>query len=156
MANRAAVAAVLGVLLAITPGAFAQAPAPGSGDQVIKGRVRVIDGDTLEIFINGRQASVGLIGIKAPLGNTACGQLSARYLFTLLGQTAGLRLVEDLNHPYDSRKRRMYYLRLPNNLSAAVEMVRAGLAKPNLEGLEVDALLAAALEALSLGRGCVH
>ena len=56
------------------------APVAGSGSVEIAGPVRVIDGDTIEAFIHGRRVGVGLIGIDAPMGNTACGRTATAAL----------------------------------------------------------------------------
>jgi endonuclease YncB( thermonuclease family) len=151
-----ATALMLATATGLVPTVFAQAPPRGSGEVQITGFVRVIDGDTLEIYVNGKRTGVGLIGIKAPLGNTACGKSAAQFLQGLLGQQGGSRLVEDLDYTFDPRKRRMYYLRLPGNASGAAEMARAGLVTPTHEGLEAGEVEAAANEAAAepVRRGC--
>jgi len=157
MANRMATVLILATTTSLAPYVFAQAPGRGSGDVQIKGFVRVIDGDTLEIYINGKRTGVGLIGIKAPRGNSACGKSATQHLQSLLAQQGGPRLVEDLDYTFDSRKRRMYYLRLPGNVSGAAEMARAGLATPTHEGLEAGEVESAANEAAAAApgqRGC--
>jgi endonuclease YncB( thermonuclease family) len=53
------------------------APPAGSGPVDVPGFVRVIDGDTIEFYLDGSRAGngslvgVGLIGVEAPQGNTA-------------------------------------------------------------------------------------
>ncbi len=115
--------------------------------------MRVIDGDTLEAYINGRQSGIGIIGIRVPMGNTPCGKAASNQLESAVSR--GLRLEEDLNIPYDARKRRMYYVKLPGGLSAAIEMARAGFALPTGQGIEAAAIAAAAAEAAASHRGCV-
>jgi endonuclease YncB( thermonuclease family) len=154
--TRIATAALLATLTSIVAPAFAQAPPRGSGDLPISGFVRVIDGDTLEIYVGGRQTAVGIIGIKAPRGNSSCGKSSAQFLRALLMPQPVLRLVEDLDYTFDARKRRLYYLRLPGNASAAVAMARAGFVTPVREGVEADDVAAAAAEAAATGKGCAR
>jgi endonuclease YncB( thermonuclease family) len=132
----------------------AQAPPPGSGPIDFRGFVRVIDGDSFEVYINGHQTGIGLIGITVPMGNTACGKAAANYMRTLIGRT-GVRLEEDLSLPFDARKRRMYYVKLPDGRSIAVEMARAGFARPTGQGIETSEIAAAHADAGASARGCV-
>jgi hypothetical protein len=66
------------------------APPPGSGPVDVSSFVRVIDGDTIEAYLGGTRAGIGLIGVDAPMGNTACGR-DAAALRTLVqgGQLPG-------------------------------------------------------------------
>ena len=146
-------ASLFAVLLA-TGSTRAQAPPPGSGSFDLEGFVRVIDGDTLEAYINGRQSGIGIIGIRVPMGNTPCGKAASNLLESAISR--GLRLEEDLNIPYDARKRRMYYVKLPNGRSAAVEMAFAGFALPTGQGIEAEEIAAAAADAAANHRGCVR
>jgi endonuclease YncB( thermonuclease family) len=140
MAERVIVAAVAGIMLALTPAVEAQAPPRGSGTHEITGPVRVIDGDTLEVYINGRQAGIGIVGIKAPRGNTPCGRRAAEFMHRLVNLFDGrdarirLRFEEDDERVFDARKRRMYHLKLPGDISVATELVLAGLADPDGTG----------------------
>jgi endonuclease YncB( thermonuclease family) len=149
------------VVIALSTARFAAAQAAprGTGPLNVAGPVRVIDGDTLEVYIDGRQTAIGVIGIKAPQGNTPCGRRAAQLFETLInrvapGPEAGpvLRFEEDLNHTFDARKRRMYYLKLPDGVSPALELVRAGLADPNGDGEERDELDLAASRASRCAR----
>src|SRR5262245_48077819 len=94
------------------PGAKAEpappggAPAPGSGDREVAGYVRVIDGDSLEPKIDGQRVAVGLIGLEAPQGNTACGRAATGALQGLVAR--GVRLAEVAGLAYDARGRRLY------------------------------------------------
>jgi endonuclease YncB( thermonuclease family) len=144
-------AVVVALLIASVSALRAQAPLRGSGTLEITGPVRIIDGDTLEVYLNGRQTAIGILGIKARRANTSCGQRAARFTQSLLNPVnksdapVTLRFEEDLEHTFDARKRRMYYLKLPGGVSAAVALVRAGLADPDGTGEErLDLSLAAA------------
>jgi endonuclease YncB( thermonuclease family) len=149
------IAVLVESLLVGWTGIRAQAPPPGSGPFDISGFVRVIDGDTFEVYIQGRQTGVGIIGITSPMGNTPCGRAATNFLRRLIGG-GGIRLEEDPTFAFDVRKRRMYYTQLPDRASsAAVEMARAGLVKPDGRGVEAKAIAAAAAEAAAGGRGCV-
>ena len=147
MAGRMLSATVVAIVMSVGPSVRAQAPPRGAGPLNVSGPVRVIDGDTLEVYVDGRQTAIGIIGIKAPRGNTTCGRKAAQLLQSLIdrvapGPEAGavVRFEEDLAHTFDERKRRMYYLTLPDGVSPALELVRAGLADPDGEGDERAAL----------------
>jgi endonuclease YncB( thermonuclease family) len=130
-----------------------QAPPPGSGSFDIAGPVRVIDGDTLEVYIEGRRVGVGLIGVDAPLGNTACGRRATEMLRQLTSERIDLE--EDLALSFDARHRRLYYVSAPRSASVAFDLVAAGLARPNGLGREQAALATAAAQARASGAGCV-
>src|SRR5262245_43756499 len=59
------------------------APPPGSGPLTVEGFVRVYDGDTVEVQMHGTRMVLGVIGIDAPEGNTACGQQAAGMMWQL-------------------------------------------------------------------------
>jgi endonuclease YncB( thermonuclease family) len=133
----------------------AQAPPPGSGPFDISGFVRVIDGDTVELYIEGHRTGVGIIGIATSMGNTPCGREATNFLRSLIAGGA-IRLEEDPTVAFDARKRRMYYAKLADrHLSAAIEMARAGFVKPDGRGNEAEQIAAAAREAAAARRGCV-
>ena len=153
MATRSVVATIAGILLALAIGLEAQAPPKGSGTLEVTGPVRVIDGDTFEVYIGGRQVAIGIIGIKAPRVNTRCGRKAAELMNQLANGSDGLtgpitlRFDEDESITFDTRKRRMYHLTLPVGVSAAAELVRAGLADVDGSAPEDLALSAAASQA---------
>ncbi|MQA28759.1 MAG: hypothetical protein GEU82_02820 [Luteitalea sp.] len=158
MATRVMVATFAVILFALAPAVVAQAPPRGSGAVEITGPVRVIDGDTFEVYINGRQTAIGIIGIKAFRANSPCGRRAARFTQALVNFINGLevpirlRFEEDPVHTFDARKRRMYYLKLPGGISAALALVSAGLADPDGTGEEAAELsLAASLAPRCIG-----
>lgn len=105
---------------------YGQAPAKGSGSVTPNGQIRVIDGDTLDVVINGRRVAVGLIGVDAPEGNTPCGKQAVQAMGILIH--SGLRLDEDTGFTFDIRTRRMYYARSQKDgHSLAVDMVNADM-----------------------------
>lgn len=134
------------VLLASVTSISAQAPPAGSGSFLLKGYVRVIDGDTFEFYIHGHQTGIGLIGIKAPQGNTPCGSEATHALQKLIAR-GNITIEEDPVIVFDARKRRMYYVVLPDGSSAAVGMAATGLVRPNGEGREKQQIAAAAAAA---------
>ena len=143
MWNKVAVLTLAALLLALMRVVEAQAPKKGTGPKEIIGPVRVIDGDTLEVYIEGRQTGIGIIGIKAPRANSPCGRKAAEFTQELLNgldKKIKLRFEEDKDLDFDRRKRRLYYLKLPGGISAALELVRAGLAEPDGTGDEREEL----------------
>ncbi|OFW17193.1 MAG: hypothetical protein A3F70_09800 [Acidobacteria bacterium RIFCSPLOWO2_12_FULL_67_14] len=139
-----------GFVLALVAGAAtsvkAQAPPPGSGPVHFSGFVRVIDGDTFEVYINGHQTGIGIIGIKAPMGNTACGMAATQALWELMVE-GNITLEEDPAIAFDSRKRRMYYVVLSDGSSLAVNMAKTGFVLPTGEGREREDIVSAAASA---------
>jgi endonuclease YncB( thermonuclease family) len=134
-----------------------KATANGSGTLEIMGPVRVIDGDTLELYIDGHQTAVGIIGIKAPRGNSPCGQQATQLTQQLVSLVDGreapvqLRFEADPVVTFDTRHRRMYRLTLPDGSSVAQRLVAAGLADPDGTGEETVALDLAKRLALKCG-----
>jgi endonuclease YncB( thermonuclease family) len=130
-----------------------QAPPKNSGPVDITDFVRVIDGDTLEVFHDGRRIGIGLIGVRAPQGNTECGRQAARFLQSLLEN--GVYLEEDPDLTFDSRNRRMYRASTRGDMrSVAVALAEAGFVIPDGRGLEQAAIAAAVAAARQAQRGC--
>lgn len=130
------------------------APPPGSGPIDYKGYVRVIEGDTAEIYPNGNQAGIGVIGIKAPPGNTPCGQAAIKFMQLLTKD--GLYLAEEPAIGFDAKKRRMYYGITRDNLNIALELVKAGVAHSSGEGKDKDELDAADIDVQLKKIGCLN
>jgi endonuclease YncB( thermonuclease family) len=132
----------------------AQAPPPGSGPIEFNGFVRVIDGDSVEIYVNGSRIGIGIVGIRTPMGNTSCGQDATGYLWSLLSEPP-VRFEEDpVANAFDRRKRRMYRVVLRDGRSAAVVMAEAGYAMPTGEGIETNEISAAVGRARRSRFGC--
>lgn len=119
----------------------------------VAANVRVIVGDTVEVWRRGGRVGIGLIGIDAPQGNTACGIEAAAKLQRLVGD--GARFVRDRSIRFDERFRRMLYAYKPDGRSIAVKMVRSGFAYATGEGDERDRLRKAQARARRDGRGCL-
>jgi glucose/arabinose dehydrogenase/endonuclease YncB( thermonuclease family) len=130
------------------------APPPGSGDVEFTGFARVIDGETMEVTINGKQTLVGLLGIEAPQGNTPCGREATALLSGLLNQGPVI-LEEEPALAFDARLRRMYHAgdsRGPNRI--VEELVQAGVVRVNGTGKHAQRLTALEAQARGAGRGC--
>jgi endonuclease YncB( thermonuclease family) len=129
------------------------APPAGSGPLDVPGYVRVIDGDTVEFSLDGTLVGVGLVGIEAPQGNTACGKQATTELEGLV--EGGIHLEEDADLTFDERARRMYYGFADDGQSIAKRLVAAGLARPTGHGKEAAELATAKSRAQSAQRGCL-
>jgi len=151
---------VLGVVL--TTLAFvgipsAQAPPRGSGTVTITGPVRVIEADTLEVYIRGAQVGVRIPGIKVPRGNTPCGRAASAFVRELL--SSGAFLDEELRLPVlDNRFLRLYRVTTPTGRPVAAELARAGLAAADPgtgDAVDFPDIAASQADAQNARRGCV-
>ena len=115
--------------------------------------VRVIDGDTVEVRTQSGRLGIGLIGIRAPRGNSECGRVATRALWQL--SAAGLIFEEDADGIPHEKYRRLYYAYTADGRSVAEHLVLAGLVRADGRGRERAALAAAENEARSLRRGCL-
>ncbi|MCC7372776.1 MAG: PQQ-dependent sugar dehydrogenase [Chloroflexi bacterium] len=129
------------------------APEPRSGPFQPRGFVRVIDGDTFEVTIDGRRVYAGVLGIVAPPFGTECGTAARSQLQALIGR--GVILRDDPANLFDARKRRLYVVQTVANQSVAVAMLQAGLARTTGIGPEAAAMAAAEAKARQDGTGCV-
>jgi endonuclease YncB( thermonuclease family) len=147
--------AVLLICLRLSPPEDGAAQAPGPNDQafVHNGFVRVIDGDTVEIWRDDRRWGIGLIGIDAPEGNTACGMSAAARMWELTAQGAKFR--SEAGVP-DEKYRLMYHADTLGDLSIEETLVSEGLAKVDARGGKENARLRQLeSDARRERRGCV-
>ena len=129
-------------------------PAKGAPGRGFRSRfVRVVVGDTVEVWRRGGRVGVGLIGIDAPRGNTVCGVRAAAKLQRLVDD--GARFVGDRRIRFDKRLRRMFYAYAPDGGSIALRMVRSGYAYAVHQGVEWDRLREAQAAARRNRRGCL-
>jgi glucose/arabinose dehydrogenase/endonuclease YncB( thermonuclease family) len=128
------------------------APPAGSGPIDFDGPVRVIDGDTIEIYVNGNRTGIGLLGIDAPQLNSACGQQAAGTMWGLTKN--GLRLEEDPSITFDARGRRMYHVKTRDGQPLAATLARAGVARPDGQGAEEEQQRIAEAAAEGAQAGC--
>ncbi|MGE3271059.1 MAG: PQQ-dependent sugar dehydrogenase, partial [Chloroflexota bacterium] len=163
VASRRVVALLFMVFLALLGGAPAPtaaqrvgpggAPPQGSGDLEIRGYVRVIDGDTIEVGVNGTRMGVGLLGVAAPPPNTECGRAAIEALQTLVGR--GVKLQEEPGEELDERGRRLYRVLTPDGRSVASELARRGVVQAGTRGKERASIAADVAAARASGRGCL-
>jgi glucose/arabinose dehydrogenase/endonuclease YncB( thermonuclease family) len=143
-----------GVLSGQGQGQEKHEPRPKKGPVDYRGFVRVIDGDTVEIYLNGSQVGVGLIGVSAPSAVTPCGKQASAMLKQL--SKGGLWLSEDDNLTYDARTRRMYYAQARDLRSVAKELVKSGVALTDGNGKEAKDLKNLEDQAKKSHTGCIN
>ncbi len=123
------------------------------GPKEIRGFVRVIDGDTLDVNIDGQRVAVGLVGVRAPQGNTECGIEATKQLQALV--KGGLRLEEDTTLAIDGRLRRMYRPVALDGRAIDEELVRNGFAKTDGKGDKRNKLTNVEASARTAADGCI-
>jgi endonuclease YncB( thermonuclease family) len=156
IAGRSLAALVLGVSLAFAESIAPAGGAPpaGTGPIELTSFVRAVDGDTVDTRIPRGRIAVGIIGIKAPPGNTPCGRQAGDYLQGLLSGS-GVRLVEEPGVTFDARSRRLYHVTTGDGQSIAAQMVAAGFARADGHGSNRETLAELEATARAAGRGCL-
>ncbi len=128
------------------------ADAVGPGPVDVRGFVRVVDGDTLDVTIRGHRVAVGLLGVHAPLYNTQCGAQATAALMTLT--RGGIHFDDDPTVTFDSRLRRMYHGVALDGTDIAEQLARSGVAVGDGRGQRAANVFLAENEARSGNRGC--
>lgn len=135
------------------------APPPDPPGQFTASRVRVIEADTLEVYVDGQRTAIGIVGIKAPPGNTLCGKQAIAAVYQMLEGTTFFDL--DTKGPkIDKRYRRLYRVTTSKGQSLAAELAREGLAVPEqadaASAVDISDIVAARNDARGAQRGCVE
>ncbi|OAI43833.1 hypothetical protein AYO38_10375, partial [bacterium SCGC AG-212-C10] len=121
---------------------------------VHNGFIRVIDGDTVEIWHNNSRLGIGYVGIDAPEGNTACGQAATARQWELLG--GGAQFTSPAGLAQDTKGRRMYAVSTLGGQSIEEILVSEGFATVTTPPSRVASKLRLLeAKARSEGRGCV-
>lgn len=117
--------------------------------------VRVIDGDSLDVTVDGARVPVRIAGIDAPEGNTPCGRSATAALEALVAD--GITLVDDPDPAltFDDRLRRQFHVTDRSGRSVGEGLVRAGVARATGQGHSMAALATAQNEAAAAKRGCL-
>jgi endonuclease YncB( thermonuclease family) len=118
----------------------------------LQGYVRAIQGDTLDARMGNKRVGIGIVGIQAPQGNTACGKEATAFAQSLVNDGA---TVQEQPGASQERYRRMYDVRTTDGRSVAEEMVTAGFARANGQGANRDRLAELEAEAKEARRGCL-
>ena len=134
------------------PTTFAQF-GPNPPSNTLFRSVRVIDGNTVEVAVQGGRLGIGLIGVRAARGNSECGRHATRALWQL--SAAGLLFEEDAEGIPHEKYRRLYYAFTADGRSVAEHLVLAGLARADGRGRERAVPAAAENEARVVRRGCL-
>jgi micrococcal nuclease len=123
------------VVLCIAIGACSRAPAPAAtaGVAVV---TRVVDGDTIDVAIGGRDERVRLLGIDTPEihvegGPPECfGPEAAGHTSSLLPAGTEVRLERDVVGRDHYGRLLAHVYRLPDGLLVNEELLRQGFARP--------------------------
>ena len=136
------------VMCAALAAALASPPAPGA--QALTGRVtQVIDGDTLDVMVEGKRLRVRLAGIDAPRGPQAYSVRSRQSLIAICGGE-----VAAIESAAKQRSGVMSARVGCNGVDAAREQVRRGMARvPERHATADPALQALETEARTASRG---
>ncbi len=103
--------------------------------------VRVNDGDTITVLINGRREKIRLIGIDAPeLGQQPWGWRAKRHLEDVLSSSGGITIEYDIEQR-DKYGRLLAYVRTADGRLVNTEMLKDGYAvlftfPPNVRHVE--------------------
>jgi endonuclease YncB( thermonuclease family) len=119
----------------------------------LQGHIRAIQGDTLDGYNARGRAGIGIVGIKAPSGNTVCGREATAFAQELISE--GVELWEEPGLVLDRRNRRMYHVILPDGRSLAEVLVAAGLARADGQATNRDRLVELETAARKARRGCL-
>ena len=112
------------------------APDPKSGPFRPTGFVRVVDGDSIEVLIDGRRTAIGILGLDAPELGTPCGDAARAEVQSMVGR--GVILEDDPGNTMDLRGRRVYRVNAADGRSVAATLVAAGLARTTGLGPETS------------------
>src|SRR4029450_5668449 len=107
--------------------------------------IRVIDGNTIETWIDGKRVGIGLVGVEAPMANTNCGRAATGMLWGLV--RGGLHLEDEPGLVFDERGRRMDHARTTDGRMLTDELARAGLVRADGRGLRQATVAAVQAEA---------
>ncbi|MDQ3700090.1 MAG: hypothetical protein M3442_04110, partial [Chloroflexota bacterium] len=116
--------------------------------------VRVPDGSTLDVRIEGVRVAVAYLGAKAPSMNTLCGAEAHARNRDLAGTAVFLEA--DARYELDDRGFRLFYAYRPDGLFIDGTLVQEGLARAvRLDGRHGALLAALEAEAQAAKRGCL-
>lgn len=115
--------------------------------------VKIIDGDTLDVIVDGTEERVRLFGVDTPERGDECFREATDRLRTLAGDVVLLR--RDARNR-DSNRRLLRYVFAPGGVSIDALLVAEGLAVAwTRDGIARDALVALEERARNDGVGCL-
>jgi endonuclease YncB( thermonuclease family) len=116
--------------------------------------MRVIDGSTLDVSIDGVRTAVGYLGIDTPPLNAACGPEARNRNQLLVG--GQVLLQEEPNYAFDTLGRRLFYVFTADGTSVEDELIREGLGvAARVDGFRGEEMLMLEDETAALSRGCL-
>jgi endonuclease YncB( thermonuclease family) len=114
---------------------------------------RVIDGDSLDVHIDGRRVAVGYEDVETPDPGQPCGREARERNLQLVGNR--VLLVEGPTEQFDGLGRRLYRAYAADGGSIAETLVREGLGRAVRSVSGADRLIAMEAEAQAAGLGCL-
>lgn len=130
------------------------APPAGSGTMRSSAMLRVLDGNTIITWINGKQVAVRFAGIDVAPYTTPCGAAATGLLWKLT-KGGELTLEEDSARAFDSQGLRLYHALAKDGHAISQELVRAGVAKVNGKAEARHLFAADEAQARTAQRGCL-
>lgn len=125
--------------------------------------IRVVDGDTIDVEIGGREERVRLLGIDTPEVHVPDGESpdcfgaeASAYTAQLLGEGAAVRLERDVVGRDDYGRLLAYVYRIEDGTMVNEALVRQGYARPmriEPNGIFAERFVAAAVAAEAGGLG---
>jgi micrococcal nuclease len=116
---------------------------------------RVVDGDTLDVQLNGVRTPIGLLGVETPLLNQPCGPEALARTAELVGNGLLLQADPTYSVTLDARRRLLFYAFTTDGASIAETLVAEGLARATPDAPNTEALGALEHEAQATAAGCL-
>jgi glucose/arabinose dehydrogenase len=130
------------------------APPVGSGTVHGGAAVRVLDGNTIITWINGKQVAVRFAGIDVAPYTTPCGAEATKLLWKLV-KGGNLSFEEDRTLAFDANAMRIYQAFTADGRALSQELVKAGVARVNGKAESRHLFAADEAQARAARRGCL-
>lgn len=130
------------------------APPVGSGTVRSSAEVRVLDGNTIITWINGKQTAVRVAGLDVAPYTTPCGAAATKQLWKLT-KGGELTLEEDNALAFDAQGLRVYHALARDGRAISQELVKAGVAKVNSKAESRHLFIADEAQARTTQQGCL-
>lgn len=116
---------------------FLNSAAPLPSEQKLVKVLRVIDGDTLELNLNGVKTTVRIIGINAPEKNECLYSEAVSFVGKLAGQDVYV-VADDSQPDKDKYGRKLLYIKTKDNKDFGNELLKAGFAREYTYGKDYE------------------
>jgi micrococcal nuclease len=140
------------LLLSVLLGAAGQPEPPPAVEAMVN---RVVDGDTLDVQVNGIRTPIGLLGVETPQLNQPCGPEALARTVELVGHGLLLQADPTYSVTLDARRRVLFNAFTPDGASIAEMLVVEGLARATPDAPNAEALTALEQEAQANAAGCL-